>query len=154
MDNQNFYDSAVESELQKNGVYASVTKGVSMSPLFKTNRDMIILKKIDEEPKRLDVVLYRSGSGKYLLHRIVKVLPDHYVIRGDNTYTPENVGKNEIIAILTEFNRKGKRRSVDHVGYRVYSSVWTFIYPLRYLFRKLRGIAGRVYRRMFKKKSN
>jgi hypothetical protein len=111
---------------------------------------MIILRRPERELKRLDVVLYKSPSGRYLLHRIVRVLPDEYIIRGDNTYTPEHVSKGEIIAILTEFNRKGKRTSVDGVGYRAYSQVWTFIYPLRLLYRRSRALAGRIYRKLFK----
>ena len=63
MDKELIYDSALEAELMTSGVYASVTKGVSMSPLFKTNRDMIILKRPERDLKRLDVVLYKAPSG-------------------------------------------------------------------------------------------
>ena len=152
MDNGVHYGSAVASELIKNGGYASVTKGVSMQPLFKTNRDMVILRRPERELKRLDVVLFKSASGKYLLHRIVRVLPDHYIIRGDNTYTPERVPKSDILALLTEFNRKGKKVSADNLGYRLYSGIWTFIYPLRLLYIKVRSLAARIYRKVFKKK--
>ena len=147
-----FYDSAVESELKKNGIYASVTKGVSMQPLFKTNRDMIIIKTPDVPPRRFDVVLYKSRSGKYVLHRIVKVRDDEYIIRGDNTYSLEHVPKDQILAVLTEFNRKGKRRSASHKGYRLYARLWNFIYPLRYLYVKSLSLLRRVYRVVFKKK--
>lgn len=147
-----FYDSAVEAELKKNGIYASVTKGVSMQPLFRTNRDMIILKTPDAPPKRFDVVLYKSRSGKYVLHRIIRVRKDEYVIRGDNTYSLEYVPKDGILAVLTEFNRKGKRRSASSKGYRLYARFWNFIYPLRHLYVKSRSLASKVYRAIFKKK--
>lgn len=152
MDNGVLYDSTVESELNANGVYASVTKGVSMLPLFKTNRDMIILKRPERELSRLDVVLYKNKAGKYLLHRIVKVMPNEYIIRGDNTFTDEHVPKSEILALLTEFNRKGKKVSTDNRAYRLYSRFWTFIYPVRLLLFKCRSLAARVYRKLFKKK--
>ena len=147
-----FYDSALISELEKNGVYASVTKGVSMQPLFKTNRDMIILKRGSGELSRFDVALYRLPSGKYVLHRVIRVLPDKYVIRGDNTYSLEYVPKEWVLAVLTEFNRKGKRISVENKGYRLYARLWNFIYPVRFLYVKARSLAGRVYRKLFKRK--
>ena len=145
------FDNSVERELRENGVYASVTKGASMRPLFRTNRDMIILKVPTEEPKRYDVVLYRTRSGKYVLHRIVKVLPEKFLIRGDNTYTLEHVEKSRILAVLTEFNRKGKKHTVNDVSYRIYSRIWNFIYPVRALYVKLRRLAGKIYRKIFKK---
>ena len=152
MDNGVLYDSAVESELMTNGAYVSVTKGVSMKPLFKTNRDIVILERPERELKRLDVVLYKASSGKYLLHRIVKVLPEGYIIRGDNTYTDEHVAKGDILALLTEFNRKGKKITADNRSYRFYSYVWTLIYPVRFFYVRCRSFAARVYRKLFKKK--
>lgn len=151
MSNCEFFDSTVESELRESGVYASVTKGSSMRPLFKTNRDVVILKRSDTEPRKYDVVLYKSGEGKYILHRIVKVLSDEFIIRGDNTYIPERVAKDRILATLTEFNRKGKKHKIDEIGYRMYSRFWNFIYPIRFLIFKSFMLAHRIYRKIFKK---
>lgn len=145
------FSNSVENELRENGVYASVTKGTSMQPLFKTNRDMIILRKPSAELKKYDVVLYRTNAGKYVLHRIVKVTSKQYIIRGDNTYVLEYVDKDRIIAVLSEFNRKGKKRSVDAISYRIYSRVWNFIYPIRWMYVKLRSFAASIYRKLFKK---
>ena len=152
MDNGVLYDSAVETELREHGVYASVTRGVSMLPLFKTNRDMVILKRPSGELKRYDVVLYKVAGGRYVLHRIVKVRPDELLVRGDNTYALEHVRSDEILGVLTEFNRKGKRISVDNFAYRVYSRVWNLIYPIRYLFVTALRFAKKVYRKIFKRK--
>ena len=151
MDNLGFFDSAVESELSKSGIYASVTRGVSMRPLFKTNRDMVILKKPDAELKKYDVVLYKLDSGRFVLHRIIKVLPNKYIIRGDNTFNLEHVPKDRILAVLSEFNRSGRRGSTSDIGYRVYSRIWTFIYPIRFLVHKSLNLARKVYRRIFKR---
>lgn len=145
-------DSSVETELREHGVYASVTSGTSMRPLFKTNRDMIIVKRPDGPLKKYDVALYRGSLGKYILHRVIAVRDDVYLIRGDNTFVIERVAKERVIAVLTEFNRKGKRHSVDDNGYRLYSRIWTFIYPVRYLYHLGLSILRAVYRRIFKRK--
>ena len=150
MDNLQLHGTAVESELQKNGVYASVTSGVSMHPLFKTNRDMVILKRPEAEPRKFDVVLYKVASGKYVLHRIVKVTSDKFIIRGDNTFTLEYVPKDEVLGVLTEFNRKGKRVSADNKLYVLYSRFWNLIYPLRYVSHKVISLLKRIYRKIFR----
>ena len=67
----------IENELQKNGVFASNTLGCSMQPLFKTHRDMVIIKRAEGALKKYDVVLYRDMKGRYVLHRIIGVKEDY-----------------------------------------------------------------------------
>jgi signal peptidase I len=152
MTDNTFFDRTVESEIRENGVYASTTKGTSMRPLFKTNRDVVILKRCESEPKRYDVVLYKDAAGKYLLHRVIRVKDSFFIIRGDNTYRREVVAKDRIIAVLTDYNRKGKKRSTNDVTFRIYSRFWCLIYPLRLLIHKGLSLARRVYRKLFKRK--
>ena len=142
----------IENELDRYGAYASVTRGVSMRPLFKTHRDVVVVKKCDGELRKYDVALYRSPTGSYVLHRVIKVLPDTYLIRGDNTFVIEKVPKNRIIGILSEFNRKGKQYTVNGTGYKIYSRLWNFLYPLRKLLFILKRFLHRLYRVIFKKK--
>ena len=141
----------IESELEKYGSYASVTRGVSMRPLFKTDRDMVIIEKPKGELRPYDVALYRTRSGQYTLHRVIRVEDNEYIIRGDNTYRLEHIAKDRIIGVLTEFNRKGKHYTVNDKVYIIYSRFWNFIYPIRYLARIPLRILFRIYRRLFKK---
>lgn len=144
--------TTVIDELERHGCYASVTEGVSMRPLFRTHRDVVILKKPERALRKYDVVLYTTAKeGKYLLHRIVKVKSDEYLIRGDNTYVLEHVRPERIIAVLTEYNRKGKRKSVDSFLFKFYSHFWNFIYPIRFMCHKLRRLLARIYRKLVKK---
>ena len=144
------YSEPIEEQLSTRGSYASITKGVSMQPLFKTRRDMIIIEPLTREVKKYDVVLYRGAGGEYILHRIIKVKEDCFVIRGDNTYTKELVPKENVIGILTSFNRKGKSGTANDFSFKLYSRVWTFIYPLRALYVKLRSFLSRIYRKILK----
>lgn len=142
-----FASSTIEAELEKHGMYASNTRGVSMEPLFRTRRDMVIIEKPKEELKKYDVALYRDCRGKYILHRVIKVKSDEYVIRGDNTYRKEHISKGRIIGVLTAFNRKGKRHSVTDRSYRIYSRVWNFIYPVRCVFHALISLPKRAVKK-------
>ena len=152
MSNYTFSDSTVEEQIRSSGVYASTTRGTSMHPLFKTNRDVVILKRYESEPKKYDVVLYKARDGKYLLHRIVRVCDNEFIIRGDNTYVREHIAKERILAVLTDYNRKGKKHSVNELGFRIYSRIWNFIYPVRLVFHKLLSLARAIYRRIFKRR--
>ena len=138
----------VEDELEASGVYASTTSGVSMEPLFKTRRDVVIIAKPTGELKKYDVGLYRSPTGKYILHRVIKVLEDEYLIRGDNTYVIEHIAKDRIIGVLVEFNRKGKRQKCTDKSYIAYCRFWNFIYPIRFVFYHARRFFGRVFRKL------
>lgn len=141
-----------ETELSLHGTYASITRGTSMRPLFKTHRDMVILERPTSPLKKYDVVLYRVGDN-YILHRIIGEKGDFYVIRGDNTFRREYVSKDKIIGVLVAFNRKGKRGNVTDRGFKVYSRLWHYMYPVRLLFRFFYLCLRGVYRLFFKRKN-
>ena len=142
--------STPETELAAHGTYASLTRGASMYPLFKTHRDMVILEKPNSPLKKYDVVLYRVDDS-YVLHRIIGKKGDVYIIRGDNTFKREYISEDKIIGVLTAFNRKGKRGNVTDHSYKFYSRLWHFIYPIRYIFRLGYLATRKVYRLFFKK---
>ncbi len=152
MSDFDYSSGVIETQLAMGG-YISVTKGNSMRPLFKTNRDVITLKRPISPPSKYDVVLYCMGSGKYVLHRIIRVRDDVYIIRGDNTYKKEYIPKDRILAVLTEFKRKGKDHKVTDLSYILYSRIWNFIYPLRHIAYHCYALLARVYRKAFGKKN-
>ena len=121
-----------EEILKRDGVLVYKTQGVSMRPMLKQNRDLVTIRPVSGRLKKYDVPLYRKKGGGYLLHRIIAVTENGYVIRGDNTYVKElNVTDNDIVGVLTAFKRKGKDYTVESKGYRLYARVWNFLYPLR-----------------------
>ncbi len=142
----------IEAELEAHGIYASNTRGSSMEPLFRNHRDMVIISKPERAIKKYDVVLYPKGEEDYILHRVIAVREDCYIIRGDNTFVKERVPKCVVIGILTEFNRKGRRHSVRDLSYRVYSRVWCWLYPMRALLRGARIFLGKAFRTLFPRK--
>ena len=149
---ENYESNLVERELAEHGSFASITKGVSMRPLFKTCRDMIVVSPLSAPLKKYDVVLYRGSEGEYILHRIIKLREDICIIRGDNTYSKEYVPRDRIIGVLTAYNRKGKGGSTSSVSFKLYSRVWHYLYPLRYLAVRSRHLLARIYRGVFKRK--
>lgn len=144
-----FGEASIATELDKHGFIATTTSGVSMEPLFRTRRDVVIIKKADAELRKYDVALYTDRRGKYILHRVLKVKDDRYLIRGDNTYVMEQIPKQRVIGVLTEFNRKGKKHSCTDRSYRVYARLWHLIYPIRYVVYHVKRFFRRAFIKVF-----
>lgn len=147
----------IEDVLEKDGVFVSTTVGKSMYPLLKNRRDTVIITATNgKRLKKYDIPLYRRGNA-YVLHRIVKVLDDSYVILGDNCERKEyGITDKQIIGYVTGMYRREKYVSPDGKLYRAYSRFWYFIYPLRRIFmitrRKTVNFIKGVYRLIFKRR--
>lgn len=131
---------AFEQTLQTEGVLFYRIEGVSMQPMLRQKRDAVVIRLPQGRLGKLDVALYRRDSGKYVMHRIVRVLPDGYVIRGDNCYFDEtDITDREIIGVLTAFVRKGREHQATDRGYRLYARLWVACYPLRRFLHTCKG---------------
>ena len=138
--------------LERDGVIVYKTRGVSMRPMLKQNRDLVTVRKFEGRLKKYDVPLYRRKTGGYVLHRIIGLKDDCYIIRGDNTFKKEYVPDSEVLGVLTEFKRKGRDHSVDSAGYKLYARFWNLIYPLRWVMRKSKVLGSKAKRFIFRRK--
>ena len=125
--------------------------GLSMLPLLRERRDIIEIRpKPAARCKKYDVVLYRRGD-QYILHRILRVLPDGYIIAGDhNTFLERDITDAQILGVMTRVIRDGKSVTPDNFLYKCYVYLWCAPYPVRMFIlrcvRKLKNIAGRIQR--------
>lgn len=146
-----------EEELARSGRLAYTNVGVSMMPLIREGRDVMMIEKRPPEELRLyDAVLFRrpgvTGRGAYVLHRILKILPDgKYWIVGDNCTSGEIVPAADVLGVLTQVNRDGRKTiHVTDLSYRAYVLLWCKPYYLRiFLMRGIR-FAKRVVRRLLR----
>ena len=61
-----------------------------MLPLIRQGKDLLLIaRKPEGRLSKYDVPLYRRDSGQYVLHRILKVRENDYVICGDNRWHRE-----------------------------------------------------------------
>ena len=131
--------SSFEEELDKKGILVYTNKGNSMYPLIRQGKDVLIIKKVNSRLKKMDVPLYKRKSGQYVLHRIIKVNENDYVIRGDNTYYNETgIRDDQILGVLSGVIREGKEISVNSLSYKIYSYFWYYTYYLRKLIIKIK----------------
>lgn len=126
---------SIKEILDKYGKYTGLTSGTSMEPLLHQGRDNIIIVKPVERLKKYDVALYVTSYGKYIMHRVIEVYDDHYIITGDNLTAREYVTDDMICGKLVGFYKNGKHY-VDCENskiYKAYSRVWVALRPIRRL---------------------
>lgn len=140
----------IEEVLREEGVFVSTTSGYSMYPMLRDRRDTIAIRTYEGRLKKYDVPLYKSGN-KYVLHRIIRVKPDSYVIRGDNCDKKEfGITDEQILGVLTEFYRDDKKIDMNGWKYKMYVRVHCKMFVVWWLWRRMKYvIAG--FGRLFKK---
>ena len=134
-----------EEFLEEKGFITYTNVGCSMLPLLRERKDIIeIRRKGEERCKKYDVVLYRRGN-RYILHRILKVLPDgRYLIAGDhNVFVEKDITDDRILGVMTRVLRNGKNITPDNFWYKVYVHLWCDAYPVRIFLLKVKAFICR-----------
>ena len=145
--------ASFEEILARDGrlVYTSV--GSSMLPLIRQGRDLLVIEKAEGRLKKYDIPLYRRANGRYVLHRILKVRENDYVICGDNQVVKETgITDRCIIGVLTALVRDGKEISLDSRKYRLYTHLWCDLFPVRAAILRFLHLLKRCRRRLWKTK--
>ncbi len=142
--------STFENEINK-GSLTYTCKGVSMLPLLRQGKDLFTIQKPKGRLKKYDVALYRRNSD-YVLHRVVEVRENDYVILGDNCLNKEyGITDEQIIGVMTSFVRNSKECSVDNKVYKAFSIFWYKIYPLRKLYKKSKQKVKNILKKLLHK---
>ena len=97
-----------KKKIEQTGVIAFLPSGTSMWPTLKGKGQIVVVEKKEDELKKFDVALFVRGDGKYVLHRVVKVEKDCYIVRGDSQTYLEKVNKEQVLGVMTGFY-KGKK---------------------------------------------
>lgn len=126
-----------EDMIERDGRLIYTNVGDSMRPLIRQDRDLLIIEKPQGRLNKYDVPLYKRNNGQYVLHRVLKVRPDDYVICGDNRYSKEyGITDHHIIGVLTAVVRDGKEIPITDWRYRIYVHLWCDFFPIRALILK------------------
>ena len=148
----------IEEILASGGEFRMYPKGTSMLPLIVQKRDSVVLKRnFDVPAKKHDIAFYRRTNGQFVLHRVMRICKDGtYTMCGDNQFALEKgIAPEQIIGYVSGLYRKEKEIKMNGFRYSVYVFLWTKM-PIRkmgFLLRQIRRKMGRVYRRIFPKRS-
>lgn len=146
-----------EEELEQHGGFLYTSKGCSMRPLIRPERDVLEISARQTSPiRKYDVVLFKNG-GRFILHRVMRVYSEAgrpvYDMLGDhNTRMERGVRDEEILGTLTGLLRDGKKR-VDFKApaYRVYVLLWCRLYPVRIAVLRLVNLAKTLCRKLLRR---
>ena len=129
--------SSIEKEIAEKGRLTYTGKGVSMWPLIRQKKDVVVIERPKGRIKKNDVALYKTDKNKnrYTLHRIIEVTENGYVCRGDNCRRKEyGITEDMIVGVMTELYRGGKKIPLESAGYKAYVVINRLLFPARYCF--------------------
>ena len=133
---------SLKDELLRSGNVMFTNKGVSMRPLLREGRDIMIIEKRTPDTALLPgmAVLFERTTGDLVRHRIYRKKGTGFLILGDNCINPEYVENDRIIGVLTGVIRDGKKTvNITDKGYQRYVKLWTAAYPVRRIFMKAKN---------------
>lgn len=143
--------STFKEQLELHGKIIYTNVGTSMMPLLRQGRDVMIIERPTGRLKKYDVPLYIRPDGMYVLHRILKVRKNDYVICGDHCTVKEyGITDNDIVGVLTGVIRDGKTITTDSLGYKLYYHLWCDFFPIRVFLIKLKYFTRRVLKKYLK----
>lgn len=148
----------IEDIIFEHGYYITKPKGSSMFPMIKPGSGEVCIVKADSVLKN-DVILYKRKNGKYVLHRVLKIIDDEFVCCGDNQWEPEyGVTRDMIIGKLDSWYSGDKKRTVKDKDYLRYVKFWCkslalrrfllFIMSLKW---RIKELCYKIYKKFFKK---
>lgn len=139
-----------EEILNEDGVLVYTCKGMSMYPLLRQNKDLLVIHKPDRELKKYDIVLFKSAD-RYVLHRIIKIEGDMITTAGDhNTFKDRSIHKDQILGILTSIVRDGKEMELQDPKLRVYGHLAVDLFVPKVFVLHTKAFGGRIIRKLKK----
>lgn len=137
----------IDEVISTGGEFRLFPRGTSMMPLLREGIDSVILvspNNVDEN----DIVLYKRDSGQFVLHRIVKIKKDEYIMCGDNQFILEyGIKRENILAKVSSFYRAEEHIDNDNEKYLKYLKSL----PRVRFKRKIRAKLGALKRKIIKK---
>ena len=109
-----------------------IITGNSMSPFLIHGRDTVYLSRLTRPARRGDMLLYQRENGNYVLHRVFKATPESLTMIGDaQTVLEPGIRREQVIAIVTRVERKGKLLVPGSFWWDFFEKIWIRIIPLR-----------------------
>lgn len=143
MENEKSFASVIE----ESGYLAYTIRGVSMRPLLRQGKDVVVIEKPNRHWGKYDTVLFLRRNGQYVLHRILKVMNGKCWIVGDNCISGEVIDDDQIIGVMTSIKRGGKTIKVTNWKYKMYVHLWCDAYPIRFFILRVKwSISKFIYR--------
>ena len=88
----------------------TTVSGVSMYPLIRRDRDVVIIGHVNRPLVRGDIVLFHDPArDRYVLHRLWRLAPDRVLTWGDNCAYPDGWMRPEMVWGIAAAMKRGRR---------------------------------------------
>ena len=116
----------IEQCLQELGYAVVPVRGTSMWPLLKEGETRVQVEaKEGRQVRKGDMVLYRRQDGTLVLHRIIKVEEDTFLVCVDHQWKQmEQVQEEQILAVAQGFFKNEHYIDDNTWWYRIYKKFW------------------------------
>lgn len=144
-------EPVIRETLERGATVTLLPRGTSMLPLIRQGMDEVVLKSVDRPLKKYDIPFYKRKNGQFVLHRIIDVKKDGYVLCGDNQLDYEyNVTDDMIIGVVCAIKRDGVEFKMDNEEYIKYCKRHLLEIMIKRKTRRLRQLVSSVKRRLIK----
>ncbi|MBQ9748400.1 MAG: nucleotidyltransferase family protein [Clostridia bacterium] len=103
--------------LATHGFIIHKIKGTSMLPFLNEDTDLVRLVVPKERLRRFDIALYPSQNKGFILHRVLEVKKNYYLIAGDNNAYYEKVPFDKVLAVAEGYYTDGTYIPCDDPAY-------------------------------------
>ena len=135
------YVSVLKELVEEGREVSMIISGSSMSPFLCHERDRVFFKAPDRPLRVGDMVFFQRRSGQYVLHRICRIKDGSYYIVGDAQTAIEGpVAREQIFALVTKVQRKGRILAPGDFWWEFFARVWVRLIPLRPVLSRIYGL--------------
>lgn len=148
MKNSSNTRTSMEKVLEQKGYFVGIPVGDSMWPTIRNGIDSVLLIHSKEEIQRHEIVLYRRNSGQYVLHRVLEVTKNGYVLCGDSQWQKEyGVMTDCILGVVEGIYRREKYIACSDENYKTFVRIWCASLTFRKLILLPRFLLTRLRRK-------
>ena len=130
-------------------------EGDSMRPLIRRGREKVTILPLNRDLKIGDIVLFKGGPTRYVVHRVRKIRENAVQTLGDNCVNPDPwLPKDAIWGLVIKMERGGRTIPLDTPLMRALGRIWMAAHPARRIYFRFRALAARCYRKIFPENRN
>ena len=138
-------EPVIKKVLSEEGIFSFYPKGTSMEPTIHQGVDQVRLKKLPKKLKRYQIILYKRDNGAFVLHRIVKVCKDSYIMRGDNQfYSESGIRREQMIGVACSLKTPKREVSTESIRFQLKSAIWVETASVRRILRSVRSRIAKI----------
>lgn len=127
-------------------------EGDSMRPLIRRGKDPVTIIPLSRPLKIGDVVLFRGGPERFVVHRVYKLKDGFVQTLGDNCYNPDPwMPLENVWGLVIRYTRDGKTYPLDTDQARRRGRIRMKIHPVRIFIKRGINLLKRIVRKMLKK---